>query len=158
MEGILNIALFREFVRELTRAAGALARDKPISGGLTLSQCHVLLDIGDRELRHKDLAASLGVDPSTLTRNLDGMEKKGLIKRELNTKNRRELLISLTEKGSAALTQVNFEMDKYFSCILKEIPNEKIDEIEESVRILLQVFKRKKYRIESTDDRKNGAE
>jgi DNA-binding MarR family transcriptional regulator len=49
----------------------------------------------------KDLAASLGCTRPTMTGIADTLEKNGLVTRSPNPDDRRSLLVTLTEKGSA---------------------------------------------------------
>lgn len=46
-----------------------------------------------------ELSRALGIDNSAITRQVDALEKKGLAKREVNPSDRRQYIISLTDKG-----------------------------------------------------------
>ncbi len=66
------------------------------------------------------LANKLGLDTSTLTRNIQKLEKMGLVRREQDKKDRRILVAYLTDKGKggvekieASLLDLNFSMMKY---------------------------------------------
>ena len=68
--------------------------------GLTLSQVQFLLSIPFSSISMTDLANLLGIDNSTLTRNLNKLEKKGYVKRTKDYYDRRIYKISLSKKGS----------------------------------------------------------
>ena len=68
--------------------------------GLTLSQVQLLLSIPFSSISMTDLANLLGIDNSTLTRNLNKLEKKGYIKRTKDYYDRRIYKISFSKKGS----------------------------------------------------------
>lgn len=68
--------------------------------GLTLSQVQLLLSIPFSSISMTDLANLLGIDNSTLTRNLNKLEKKSYIKRTKDCYDRRIYKISLSKKGS----------------------------------------------------------
>ena len=68
--------------------------------GLTLSQVQLLLSIPFSSISMTDLANLLGIDNSTLTRNLNKLEKKGYAKRTKDYYDRRIYKISLSKKGS----------------------------------------------------------
>ena len=68
--------------------------------GLTLSQVQLLLSIPFSSISMTDLANLLGIDNSTLTRNLNKLEKKGYVKRTKDYYDRRIYKISLSKKGS----------------------------------------------------------
>ncbi|MED5476007.1 MAG: MarR family transcriptional regulator [Candidatus Neomarinimicrobiota bacterium] len=68
--------------------------------GLTLSQVQLLLSIPFSSISMTELANLLGIDNSTLTRNLNKLEKKGYVKRTKDYYDRRIYKISLSKKGS----------------------------------------------------------
>jgi DNA-binding MarR family transcriptional regulator len=51
------------------------------------------------EATPNELSGKLALNSSTLTGILDRLEKKGLLKRELNSKDRRSIIVKLTEKA-----------------------------------------------------------
>ena len=67
---------------------------------LTLPQLRTLVVLADRvPLKLSDLAAELGVNPSTALRMADRLAAAGLLARQPNPDSRREQLISLTPAG-----------------------------------------------------------
>jgi DNA-binding MarR family transcriptional regulator len=69
------------------------------SSGVTLSQYTLLAHIGrQKSLSRTELAFQMGVERTTLTRNLDPLERAGLIA-SAPGEDRREKLLSLTETG-----------------------------------------------------------
>ena len=52
------------------------------------------------------LAKDLGMDPASVTRALDRIEAKGLLRRERSTTDRRVVHLVLTEEGRSVATQV----------------------------------------------------
>jgi DNA-binding MarR family transcriptional regulator len=74
--------------------------------GLTGGDYAVLVTLSeapDERLRMCDLAVSLHLSPSGITRRLDGMVKQGLVAREPSTADRRVMLAVLTPDGREAL-------------------------------------------------------
>ncbi|HEY0296825.1 MAG TPA: MarR family transcriptional regulator [Bordetella sp.] len=57
-------------------------------------------------MRQKDLAASLGLDGSSVVRILDALESAGLVERRAEAGDRRAKAILLTEQGQAVVAQV----------------------------------------------------
>lgn len=57
-------------------------------------------------MRQKDLAASLGLDNSSVVRILDGLQAQGLIERREGDGDRRAKAIGLTEPGRALVARV----------------------------------------------------
>ena len=73
--------------------------------GLTPAQGRALRIIargGDEEpLRMTELAERLGIVPRSLTTVIDALEEAGLVRREIDPRNRRAILLRLTERGTA---------------------------------------------------------
>ncbi len=73
--------------------------------GLTPAQGRALRMIargGDEEpLRMTELAERLGIVPRSLTTVIDALEEAGLVRREIDPRNRRAILLRLTERGAA---------------------------------------------------------
>ncbi len=91
---------FRETLRQLERQVGWQLKDDTECCGVTLAQCHIIVEIGNAgETSVIDLATILGLDTSTLSRHINGMVNVGLVNRILNPKDRRYVSITLTEQG-----------------------------------------------------------
>ena len=137
----MNPMVFGEFANEIIKMSGFLGSDKSIVEGLTPKQVHILMEIGLKTFRHGDLAGNLGVDPSTLTRTLDPLDKGGIIERQLNPNNRREVLIRLSDKGLSILQEVTMKMGEFCSKILKQVPQDQLQQVESSIRLLSTIIK-----------------
>jgi DNA-binding MarR family transcriptional regulator len=82
--------------RKLTR----LQRDDIGTAELTPAQYSILGLLWDRDGRQfNELSTACCCSPSTVTGVVDTLEKKGLVSREPNPKDRRSLLVTLTEEG-----------------------------------------------------------
>ncbi len=67
---------------------------------LTVSQLFILLALYENDgVSAQELSSKLALGASTLTGILDRLERKGLIKRQINMNDRRSIIVSLTEKG-----------------------------------------------------------
>jgi len=67
---------------------------------LTPGQMHAIEIIGhEKSLRMKELAERLGVTTGTLTVTVDRLERKGLLERKPNERDRRSYRIELSEAG-----------------------------------------------------------
>jgi len=102
--------------------------------GLTLAQCHTLLEVGyKREVSLVDLATSFGLDTSTLSRMIQGLVILGLVNRLTNEKDRRYVAISLTEQGRVLFDQIETRFNTYFAQVLELIPAENKDAVIECI-------------------------
>jgi DNA-binding MarR family transcriptional regulator len=74
---------------------------------VTLSQYRVLVVLCSAgPLRSGELADRLGVHQSTLTRTADRLVAQGLIQRDPSPDSRREIIVSLTDRGRDMVLQV----------------------------------------------------
>lgn len=70
---------------------------------ITNNDMHVIEAVGQEEPRNmSSVARDLGVTVGTLTIAVNNLVKKGYVKRERSQRDRRVVLISLTEKGDKA--------------------------------------------------------
>lgn len=103
----------QRLVRSLKRLAIALARlerQTAADHDVSVSQLRILLFLAEqtRGMRISDLADEQGLAVSTMTRNVDLLEKKGLITRQTGAEDRRTVMVELTARGqerSATLQQ-----------------------------------------------------
>jgi DNA-binding MarR family transcriptional regulator len=77
-----------------------------VAHGITEGEYGVLVSLSeaaDHRLRMCDLAATLRLSPSGLTRRVDGLAKQGLVTREASSCDRRAMYAVLTDAGMAKL-------------------------------------------------------
>ncbi|WP_274652748.1 MarR family transcriptional regulator [Paenibacillus humicola] len=142
----MNPATLSEFINEIIIKSGILGTDKSFIDGLTRRQVHIVMEIGTNVFRHGDLADRLGVDPSTLTRSLDPLYKQGIVDRQLNPDNRREVLIQLCDKGFAVLEEINDKMNRISSQILEHVPDHQTEMVDTSIDLLLTILKQLQFK------------
>ncbi len=96
------LTAFESFAQAVRRARGAPTQDS--DAVLTLSQYALLQGMADRDVaRVSDLADGAGVTPSTATRILDALERRGVVSRTRAPEDRRAVAIRLTESGREIL-------------------------------------------------------
>lgn len=90
-------------VRMINQAAGSRLEPALAAEGLSYTQWQVLVSIYfDRGTTCAALARDLSHDKGAMTRLVDGLEERGLVKRERNAGDRRVLDLALTEAGRDA--------------------------------------------------------
>ncbi|MED2149456.1 MarR family transcriptional regulator, partial [Bacillus thuringiensis] len=67
------------------------------------------------------LSNKLRLETSTVSRLVDKLVKKGLIYREVNEKNRRELFLHLTEKGHITVNCLREQSVAFYQSILNNL-------------------------------------
>jgi DNA-binding MarR family transcriptional regulator len=92
------LCAFDAFAQAVRRARGAPWQGE--DGALTLSQYALLQPLGDRDAaRVRELAEEAGITPSTATRILDALERRGIVRRRRAREDRRGVTVTLTPRG-----------------------------------------------------------
>ncbi|MCX6564269.1 MAG: MarR family transcriptional regulator [Candidatus Aminicenantes bacterium] len=131
---IEKIKNLRGKLRILEREEGGVFEEPEGCCGLTTAQCHTLLEIGSRgQVSLVDLAAALGLDASTLSRTIQGMVMQCLVSRQPNDKDRRYVVISLTEHGRKVFSEIEDRYNGYIARVLGLLPADKQETILESI-------------------------
>lgn len=98
---------------------------------------HIIEAIGVEEPRNMSVIANrLSVTVSTLTTNMNGLEKKGYIRRERGLEDKRVVYVTLTEKGRKAFYHHRDFHKRMIRAIVKDL-NE--DEMEILYRCLVNL-------------------
>ena len=117
-----KIHTFRNILRRFEREAFSLASSQCCCG-VSLAQCHAILEMGELgESTINDLARSLGLDKSTVSRSVDSLVRLGLANRETRSGNRRSVIVSLTARGREICEQINALNDNYFERVFQAMP------------------------------------
>lgn len=94
----LLVSLFRD-IMDIEEKSLIVDEFKDIS----VNDMHVIEAIGVEEKRPSSVVAkNLDITMGTLTKAIDGLNDKGYVNRERSTKDKRVVLLSLTEKGEKA--------------------------------------------------------
>ena len=111
-----------ELLTNLTTHYNALFRQYSSRLSLTAPQAFHLLSIPADGISMSGLANKLGLDNSTLTRNIQKLEKLEFVRRKQDRNDKRILMAYLTEKGQekvekidSFLLDLNFSMMKYIN-------------------------------------------
>ena len=107
----------RSLVAVATRSLGAAAEET------TIAQYRALVVLASRgPQRMVDLAAALGVAPSTAGRMCDRLVRKGLIRRHRARADRRSVLVSVTPAGRQVVDQATVRRRVLIGDILAKLP------------------------------------
>jgi len=121
-----RIKLLREKLRQLEREISSPFKPEIGCCGLTLAQCHTVVEVGYSEkVSLVELSVSIGLDASTLSRTIQGLVTLGLVNRLTNEKDRRCVSISLSEQGRRVFTEIETTFNDYFGRVLELVPVEK---------------------------------
>ncbi|ELD1799970.1 MarR family winged helix-turn-helix transcriptional regulator [Vibrio fluvialis] len=92
-------------------------------------------------ISQKDLAASVGMEGSTLVRLLDTLEQKGQIERQADSHDRRAKRIYLTDAGREQVSALRAELLQIETEMLADVSDEQIDVMLEVLNGLITKFK-----------------
>ena len=98
---------------------------------ITLSQALILLSIPMNGTPMSKLAFSLGLDPSTITRNIEKLEKRNLLYREKSTLDTRVINVYKSNEGSKMINDV----EKTVNSILIQ-SSQNTSELKDEIQIL----------------------
>ncbi len=133
-----------EFYRvfsELARGYQFRDRDETCRHGISVSQCYAL-DLVDARaaVTMGELASALYLDLSTVTRAIDQLVQRKLVKREPDASDRRICRIRCTAKGSKLIGTIRSEITARHKSILAELSPEARKGAIEAISLLLEVF------------------
>lgn len=135
----------RELIRVLVRNLGILEKSDASCCGVTITQCHAIVEIGRKgKISLIDLADLLDVDKSSMSRTVNNLVETGLVMRDLDTENRRFVVIQLTDAGKNVFQSIENSMDNYYKDIFSSIPEEKRVQVLESLALLTNAAKNNK--------------
>lgn len=111
---------FREVVRIFEREI-FYQNNASCCGGISLAQCHTLLEIQKKEkISVSELAGRLSLDKSTISRTVDGLVNAALVNRIIPKENRRKAVLSLTENGKQVCSSIHYSNDSYLENVLQD--------------------------------------
>ena len=136
---VLSGSDLRDQLRVLIRRLGILQKGEAECCGVTLSQCHAIVELGRAEtLSVVELAEILNLDKSTTSRNIDNLVARCLVIRETDPDDRRCVILRLSNEGQTLFCQINRSMEEYFETVLALIPADKRSIVAEGIGELVK--------------------
>jgi DNA-binding MarR family transcriptional regulator len=125
----------------LSRALGRLGRERARAGDVTPQQAEALQLVAERgAMSTSSLALMLGIDPSTASRNLAGLERAGYIVRRRGADDGRQTDVRLTPRGKRTAEAVAAEWTTTYSQLLDRLPRHDRQRIAEAIEVLARVL------------------
>ena len=116
--------IIRIFDRELF-----MQNNASCCNGISLAQCHTLLEIEkSKEISISELASSLSLDKSTVSRTVDGLVNINMVDRIIPDDNRRKAILNLTDNGKQICTTINYSNDSYIKQVLDDFTENEREE------------------------------
>ena len=110
--------------------------------GLTSARVFTLLAFNSREImKMKELSDALSLTSSTMTRMIDNLVKEGLVERGHEPRDRRLVIVKLTNEGKKLTDNIKVYKEKYFKSVMENVESDGI-EMASSLKILIDAFER----------------
>ena len=115
---------FSEQLHELSSHLNIIMRQAASTHGLTFAQAQFLLQMPTQGIAISELAKHLGIDISTMSRNVNKLEALGLISRKRSTHDSRAFNLFLSPAGDDLVDLLFAEIDTCTTAVLAKIPEE----------------------------------
>jgi DNA-binding MarR family transcriptional regulator len=132
-----------DLLGQFIRTAGLLHPDQSLLGQpVSLSEGYALAELANAEpLTQRDLAERLGLEKSTVSRLVAGLERRGLVLRRRDPDNRRYYQLTLTEDGRAAARRLVTAMWTYHARIIAGMTAAEQEALATGLSALLRVMR-----------------
>lgn len=106
-------------------------------------------------VRVSELAQEMRVAPPAASRTLKGLEERGLISRSVDTNDRRNTYVSLTEPGKKALADAEQIMNDFSNAVFERLDEEKMEHL---IAYLKEIYEVSEQEIKKRAVKKNYKE
>jgi DNA-binding MarR family transcriptional regulator len=131
---------FARAAQSFARGLGRIGRERARSGDVTPQQAETLQLISDRgSVSTSALASLLGIDPSTASRNLAGLERAGLISRKKAPDDGRQTDVRLTPRGRRLADTVSAKTIDALNDIIDQVPRGERQRVTDALEILARL-------------------
>src|ERR1700757_4624601 len=114
---------FARAIHIVARGLGRISRERARAGEVTPQQAETLQLIAERgAVSTSSLALMLGIDPSTASRNLSGLERSGFITRKKGADDGRQTDVRLTPRGKRTADAVSEDSTQAFASLMEKLP------------------------------------
>lgn len=145
---VKNLRLsLRKLVRELDVTKGIYK-----STGYTYTECHILIELDQFGMMTlKELAELLNADKSIVSKTVNGLMKKGLLRTEKNSSDNRQKPVVLTPKGKNEAARLNYEANAQVTDALSILKESERDTVLKGIqaysKALAKLRKQSEYKI-----------
>jgi DNA-binding MarR family transcriptional regulator len=126
----------------VARGLSRLGRERARAAGeLTPQQAEAMHLISERGvISTSALAFLLGIDPSTASRNLGGLERSGLVVRRRGTDDGRQTDVRLTPRGKRIADEVSAQWSSTYNNLLNRVPRAERQRVAEALDALARLL------------------
>ena len=132
---------FARAAQVVARGLGRFGRERARAGDVTTQQAETLQLIAERGAVSTSLLATLlGIDPSTASRNLAGLERAGFIVRKKGAEDARQTDVRLTPRGKRTADSVGADAVQALVSLLDRVPRAERAKLVEALESLAKVL------------------
>lgn len=95
---------------------------------------------GQDNITMSRLADSLEMSNQQLTKVVDALVSYELVNRTIDPANRRQILVSMSPKGTKMLSQLEYEITKKLSILFSKMPASELDRLYNSLLVIEEYF------------------
>ena len=110
-----------EYLNSFLCNMNVLARRISSQNNLSLSQYYTLTNISSSGISMSELSLILGIDNSTLTRNINILINRSLLQKKQSSKDKREQIVLLSSKGIRIVEKLDSDMEKLLTQFVSDI-------------------------------------
>jgi DNA-binding MarR family transcriptional regulator len=132
---------FARAVQIVARGLGRISRERARADEVTPQQAETLQLIAERgAVSTSTLAQLLGIDPSTASRNLAGLQKAGLVTRKKASEDGRQTDVRLTPKGKRAADAATASSSQALAAVLDKVNRGERQKVLDALEALAKVM------------------
>jgi DNA-binding MarR family transcriptional regulator len=132
---------FARAAHVVARGLGRIGRERARAGDVTPQQAETIQLIAERgSVSTSLLATLLGIDPSTASRNLAGLERAGYITRKKGAEDARQTDVRLTPRGKRTADAVAADALAAMASVLERLPRPERAKIVEALEALARTL------------------
>jgi DNA-binding MarR family transcriptional regulator len=114
----------RSNVQKFVRLFGLLEQNvTPCGFPLSVSQVYAMQELEQGTMSVTELASRLELERSSVSRLVDELVKGEFVSRDINEANRREMALSLTDKGMRSIQQLRLQSIRFYQRVLDNLSN-----------------------------------
>lgn len=116
----------------------ALASSRRTKVPISRAGARILVMLEDKACGHGELGSRVGVDQSTISRQLKELERSGLVRQESTPSDRRTRTIELTELGAKAAADLRETRNHFLSQALACFSDEEVQALDKLLSCLVE--------------------
>ena len=139
--------IFRELIMLFEQKLELLNKQDTCCSEVSLAQCHALVEIGRANtISLKDLANTLGLDISTMSRTVENLVKKNFVFRFHSKIDRRSIDIQLTDVGLNVFADIEMKMNNKFNSLLEQISPKDQSTVFDGLNIIIEALSKEHFK------------